>query len=102
RRRAERPRGTSDLQGGRGRAGVRLPPDRRSAGPFLSVLIALSAALAAPVDETGSGVSTAAASGGRECFFARSVTDYRDAPDAEKSPTARRGARARAIRCLGR
>lgn len=52
----------------------------------LSALIALSAALAActPVEEGASDASTAAAEPeGRDCFFARSVTGYRDAPDAE-------------------
>lgn len=52
----------------------------------LSALIALSAALAAcaPVDEDAAGASTAAAAPeGRDCFFARSVSGYRDAPDAE-------------------
>jgi len=50
-----------------------------------SALIALSAALAAcaPVEEDAAGPSSAAAAPeGRDCFFARSVTGYRDAPDA--------------------
>lgn len=52
----------------------------------MPALVALSAALAAcaPAEEDAARASAAATeSEGRDCFFARSVTGYRDAPDAE-------------------
>lgn len=51
----------------------------------ISTLVVLSAAVAAcaPVEEGATASSAATEREGRDCFLARSVTGYRDAPDAE-------------------